>query len=195
MHRSCLLPCRRCSSAAGPAGSPCAWPEDCCWGCATCRGRTVTHHDCVLYSFSVLIVLCVLFWVREFMLSAFTLPLVCCLFIPVSLDIQEGDHLREGGSVLICCSPAGLCLRGYSYPLLLNTSFLALALLISASAFPHVSQTDRTGAASSTSPGSLLPREQATLNYGIHPLDTSIKLLTVHMYIWCTLFSVEHYIV
>lgn len=93
------------------------------------------------------------------------------------------------------CSYADLRLPRYSCPLL-NTWFLALVLLISAYAFPHISQMDRTGAASSTSPGSLLLREQAKLtNYCIHPLDTSIKLLTVHMYIWCTLFSVEHYIV
>lgn len=39
------------------------------------------------------------------------------------------------------------------------------------------------------------PEGTSKTNYCIHPLDTSIKLLTVHMYIWCTLFSVEHYIV
>lgn len=41
----------------------------------------------------------------------------------------------------------------------------------------------------------LAPPKGKKQNYCIHTLDTSIKLLTVHMYIWCTLFSVEHYIV
>lgn len=55
-----------------------------------CRDRTVTHHDYVLYGFDVLIALCVLFWVRELTLSTFTLPLVCCLFIPVSWTSRKG---------------------------------------------------------------------------------------------------------
>lgn len=97
-----------------------------------------------------------------------------------------------GGARLCSLPPAGLHLPHYSCPSL-HTRSVAL-MLISAFAFPHISQTDRTGAASSTSRG---PSSEGTskTNYCVHPLDTSIKLLTVHMYIWCTLFSVEHYIV
>ena len=145
-----------------------------------CRGRTVTHHDYVLYGFDVLIALCVLFWVRELMLSTFTLPLVCCLFIPVSWTSKKGTMCERRECVHplrhMYCSYADLRLPRYGCPLL-NTWFLALVLLISAYAFPHISQMDRTGAASSTSPGSLLPREQAKLTTAFTPWTQVLSCL------------------
>ena len=154
------------------------------------RGRAVTRGACVLCGFHVLIALCVSFRARDLTLGTFTLPLPYCLLIPV-LDFEEGDHARWGERVSALCH-VRCSLPQYSCPSL-HTRSVALAP-ISAFAFPHISQMDRTGAASSTSRG---PSSEGTskTNYCVHPLDTSIKLLTVHMYIWCTLFSVEHYIV